>query len=108
MTDTQTDQNLKDGIIAALKQVYDPEIPVNIFDMGLIYTIDIDPETQVVKIDMTLTTPNCPAAQDIPAQVQMAAASVPGVSDVAVDVVWDPPWDPTKMTEEAQFQLGFI
>ncbi|MCB1042632.1 MAG: DUF59 domain-containing protein [Acidobacteria bacterium] len=95
-------------IIECLRQVFDPEIPVNIYDMGLIYNIDVQGEDRKVHIDMTLTTPNCPAAQELPAQVQLAASQVPGVSTVAVDIVWDPPWDPTKMSEEAQFQLGFI
>lgn len=95
-------------IIEALRQVYDPEIPVNIFDMGLIYGIVIDPESRAVHIDMTLTTPNCPAAQELPAQVQLQAAQVPGVTSAEVEIVWEPPWDPTKMSEEAQFQLGFI
>ncbi len=107
-TDELQIEQLRLDIVEALRQVYDPEIPVNIYDMGLIYKIDIDQVSMAVHIDMTLTTPNCPAAQELPAEVQMQAGQVPGVASAFVDIVWDPPWEPSKMSEEAQFQLGFI
>lgn len=96
---------LTDGIIAALKTVYDPEIPADIYELGLIYRIDIGDDRDV-KINMSLTSPNCPAAQDLPIQVENAIASVPGVKDVKVEVVWDPPWDPSRMSDEARLVLN--
>ena len=96
---------LGDDIIAALKTVYDPEIPADIYELGLIYKVDIDDE-KAVKIDMTLTTPNCPAAADLPGQVENAVASVPGVREAKVDIVWDPPWDPSRMSDEARAVLN--
>lgn len=101
-------EELKEQITAALQEVYDPEIPVNIYEMGLIYNIDVDDESKEVVIDMTLTTPNCPAAQELPAEVQRAAEGVDGVGRVTVDIVWDPPWEPSRMSEEAQLELGLI
>jgi FeS assembly SUF system protein len=96
---------LTDGVIAALKTVYDPEIPADIYEIGLIYKIDIA-DDRAVTVDMTLTTPNCPAAQDLPKMVENAVASVPGVGEVKVNVVWDPPWDPSRMTDEARLTLN--
>ena len=96
---------LTDGIVAALKTVYDPEIPADIYEIGLIYKIDIT-DDRAVTVDMTLTTPNCPAAQDLPKSVENAVASVPGVGEVKVNVVWDPPWDPSRMTDEARLTLN--
>jgi FeS assembly SUF system protein len=96
---------LTDEIIAALKTVYDPEIPSDIFELGLIYKIDIA-DDRAVTIEMTLTTPNCPAAQDLPVNVENAVASVPGVREVKVDIVWDPPWDPSRMSDEARAVLN--
>jgi len=96
---------LTDGIVAALKTVYDPEIPADIYEIGLIYKIDIAGD-RAVTVDMTLTTPNCPAAQDLPKAVENAVASVPGVGAVKVNIVWDPPWDPSRMSDEARLTLN--
>jgi FeS assembly SUF system protein len=96
---------LTDGIIHALKTVYDPEIPADIYELGLIYKVDIG-DDRGVKIDMSLTSPNCPSAQELPIMVENAIASVPGVKDVKVDVVWDPPWDPSRMSDEARLVLN--
>ncbi|MGE0037641.1 MAG: SUF system Fe-S cluster assembly protein [Xanthobacteraceae bacterium] len=96
---------LTDDIIGALKTVYDPEIPSDIYELGLIYKIDIA-DDRGVTIDMTLTTPNCPAAQDLPAMVQDAAGAVAGVRDVKVNIVWDPPWDQSRMSDEARATLN--
>ena len=96
---------LTDEIIAALKSVYDPEIPADIYELGLIYKIDIG-DDRTVTIDMTLTTPNCPSAQELPSMVENAAASVPGVGPVTVNVVWDPPWEPSRMSDEARMVLN--
>jgi FeS assembly SUF system protein len=96
---------LTDEIVTALKTVYDPEIPADIYELGLIYNVDVDDERSV-KIQMTLTTPNCPAAADLPGQVENAVASVPGVRDAKVDIVWDPPWDPSRMSDEARAVLN--
>ena len=92
-------------IVAALKTVYDPEIPADIYELGLIYKIDIADDRKV-KVDMTLTTPNCPSAAELPAMVENAVASVAGVGEVAVSVVWDPPWDPSRMSDEARISLN--
>ncbi len=89
----------------ALRTCFDPEIPVNIYELGLIYEIKVD-TSGAVGIKMTLTSPNCPAAQSLPAEVQAKAKGVPGVTDATVDVVWDPPWEPSKMSEAARLQLG--
>ena len=96
---------LTDAIVAALKTVYDPEIPADIYEIGLIYKIDIA-DDRAVTVDMTLTTPNCPAAQDLPKMVENAVASVPGVGEVKINVVWDPPWDPSRMSDEARLTLN--
>jgi FeS assembly SUF system protein len=96
---------MTDDIIAALKTVFDPEIPADIYELGLIYRIEIA-DDRAVSIDMTLTTPNCPAAQDLPANVENAVASVPGVSAVKVDIVWEPPWEPSRMSDEARAMLN--
>ena len=96
---------LTDEIVTALKTVYDPEIPSDIYELGLIYNVDVDDE-RAVKIQMTLTTPNCPAAADLPGQVENAVASVPGVREAKVDIVWDPPWDPSRMSDEARAVLN--
>ena len=92
---------------AALSKVFDPEIPVNIYDLGLVYDVIVD-ATNVVGIRMTLTAPACPAAQLLPGQVRMAVAAVPGVADVHVDVVWEPPWTRERMSEAAKLQLGMF
>ena len=96
---------MTDGIVSALKTVYDPEIPADIYELGLIYRIDIA-DDRAVTIDMTLTTPNCPSAQELPVMVENAVASVPGVGEVTVNVVWDPPWDPSRMSDEARLVLN--
>jgi FeS assembly SUF system protein len=96
---------LTDDIVAALKTVYDPEIPADIYELGLIYRIDIA-DNRATTVDMTLTTPNCPSAQELPIMVENAVASVPGVGEVTVNVVWDPPWDPSRMSDEARLVLN--
>jgi FeS assembly SUF system protein len=96
---------LTDEIITALKSVYDPEIPADVYELGLIYRVDIA-DDRSVTIDMTLTTPNCPSAQELPGMVENAAASVPGVGPVSVNVVWDPPWEPSRMSDEARVVLN--
>ena len=96
---------LTDDVIAALKTVYDPEIPSDIYELGLVYKIDIA-DDRAVTVDMTLTTPNCPSAQELPTMVENAVASVPGVGEVKVNIVWDPPWDPSRMSEEARAILN--
>jgi FeS assembly SUF system protein len=96
---------LTDDIIAALKTVYDPEIPSDIYELGLIYKIDIG-DDRAITIEMTLTTPNCPSAQELPTMVENAVASVAGVGEVKVNIVWDPPWDPSRMSDEARTMLN--
>jgi FeS assembly SUF system protein len=96
---------LTDEIIAGLKTVYDPEIPADIYELGLIYKIEIG-DDRAVKIDMSLTSPNCPAAQELPIMVENAVASVAGVKEAKVEVVWDPPWDPSRMSDEARLVLN--
>jgi FeS assembly SUF system protein len=98
---------LSDDIIDALKTVYDPEIPVNIFELGLIYKVDVK-DHGVVEIDMTLTAPGCPVAGDMPGWVEKAVGEVEGVSEVKVNLVFDPPWDQSKMSEEARLELGLL
>ena len=98
-------EQLTDGIIAALKTVYDPEIPADIYELGLIYKVDIA-DDRSVKVDMSLTSPNCPSAQELPIMVENAVSSVPGVKETKVDVVWDPPWDPSRMSDEARLVLN--
>jgi FeS assembly SUF system protein len=96
---------MTDEIIGALKTVYDPEIPADIYELGLIYKVDIADDRKVT-VDMTLTTPNCPSAAELPTMVENAVASVPGVGEVAVNVVWDPPWDQSRMSDEARVALN--
>jgi FeS assembly SUF system protein len=97
---------LTDDIVSALKTVYDPEIPADIYELGLIYRIDIE-DDRSVKIDMTLTAPGCPVAGEMPGWVQNAVSTVEGVSDVDVKMVFDPPWTPDRMSEEAQVAVGW-
>lgn len=97
----------EDALIAAIATVYDPEIPVNIYELGLIYAIEICDDGRV-KVEMTLTAPACPSAQELPVQVREALMTVPGVTDAEVETVWDPPWDPTRMSDEAQLQLNMF
>lgn len=96
---------LTEAIVGALKSVYDPEIPADIYELGLIYKVDIK-EDRSVDVDMTLTTPNCPSAAELPMMVENAVASVPGVGPVKVQVIWDPPWDPSRMSDEARVVLN--
>jgi FeS assembly SUF system protein len=96
---------LTDEIIAGLKTVYDPEIPADVYEIGLIYKIDIG-DDRAVKIDMSLTSPNCPSAQELPIMVENAVSSVAGVKETKVTVVWDPPWDPSRMSDEARLVLN--
>ena len=96
---------LTDGIIQAVKTVYDPEIPVDIYELGLIYRVDVDDDRNI-EVDMTLTAPGCPVAGDMPVWVENAISSVDGVGNVKVNLVFDPPWDPSRMSEEAQVALN--
>jgi FeS assembly SUF system protein len=96
---------MTDEIVAALKTVYDPEIPADIYELGLIYKVDIADDRDVA-VDMTLTTPNCPSAAELPHMVESAVASVPGVREVKVNLVWEPPWDPSRMSDEARLVLN--
>jgi FeS assembly SUF system protein len=96
---------LTDDIVSALKTVYDPEIPADIYELGLIYKVDIK-DDRSVDVDMTLTTPNCPAAAELPMMVENAVASVAGVGPVKVQIVWDPPWDQSRMSDEARVVLN--
>lgn len=98
---------LQRDVVRALRQVFDPEIPVNIYDLGLIYDITVDDE-QKVFIKMTMTAPNCPMADDLFMQVNEAVRDVPGVTDCAVEVVFDPPWDKSRMSESALLELGLL
>ena len=97
----------EDAVIAAISTVYDPEIPVDIYQLGLIYAIEIADDGKV-KVEMTLTTPACPSAQELPGQVEEAVSAVEGVSDVDVEVVWDPPWDQSRMSEDARLALNMF
>jgi FeS assembly SUF system protein len=99
--------NLESDIVRALRQVYDPEIPVNIYDLGLIYHIEID-DVQKVAVTMTLTAPNCPLADQLLQDVHDAVRDVPGVSDVSIHLTFDPPWDRSRMSEEAMLELGML
>jgi FeS assembly SUF system protein len=98
---------LGERIIDVLRTVYDPEIPVNIFELGLIYKVDVGDDNHV-QIEMTLTSPACPVAGTLPGEVETKVASIEGVQGATVELVWDPPWNPSMMTEEAQLELGFI
>jgi len=94
-------------IIEVLQTCFDPEIPVNIYELGLVYDVKVEPSGEA-KVLMTLTSPNCPAAAELPADVEAKVGSVPGVMDAKVEVVWDPPWDQTRMSEAARLQLGLL
>jgi len=97
----------EDAVIGAIATVYDPEIPVNIYELGLIYAVEIA-DNGDVKVEMTLTAPACPSAQELPEMVRDAIAKVEGVGDVIVDTVWDPPWDPSRMSEDARLSLNMF
>ena len=98
---------LKDQIVGALKTIFDPEIPVNIYELGLVYGIDIDAQNKV-NLKMTLTSPSCPVAGSLPGEVETKVKDVEGVSDCTVELVWDPPWEPKMMTEAAKLQLNMF
>ncbi|MGH8720002.1 MAG: SUF system Fe-S cluster assembly protein [Burkholderiales bacterium] len=100
-------EQLKENIIRALQTIYDPEIPVNIYDLGLIYDLDVDAQGKV-DVRMTLTAPGCPVAQTFPGTVEQQLYSVPGVTEARVELVWDPPWDRDRMSEAAKLQLGML
>lgn len=97
----------QDKIVEVLKTVFDPEIPVNIYELGLVYDIRIE-DGNKIKVAMTLTSPNCPEAQSLPMTAQKKLAQIPGATEAKVDVVWDPPWNPNMMSEAAKLQLGFM
>lgn len=99
--------DLYEAVVAALKEIFDPEIPVNIYDLGLIYAVEVD-EGGAADITMTLTTPHCPVAESLPGEVELRVAAVPGVRDANVNIVWDPPWDMGKMSDEAKLELGML
>lgn len=102
----RTPEEIREGIVEQLHSVYDPEIPVDIFELGLIYEVKVEDDGSVA-IRMTLTSPMCPAAEELPPEVETKARSVEGVKSVQLDLVWDPPWSPDMMSEAAKLQLGF-
>ena len=107
-TDAATaNEDIKQSVIDALKSVYDPEIPVDIYELGLIYDVEISEDGDAV-ITMTLTTPHCPVAESLPNEVELRVLSVPGIRDAVVNLVWTPPWDPSKMSDEARLELGML
>lgn len=106
MAEALEGETLKDAVIAALRDIFDPEIPVNIYDLGLIYGVDFDEGH--VTVTMTLTTPHCPVAETMPGEVEMRVMAVPGVATADVNLVWDPPWNPASMSDEARLELGML
>jgi FeS assembly SUF system protein len=106
VAETAPGGDVYDHVIEALRAIFDPEIPVNIYDLGLIYGVDIDGGH--AKVTMTLTTPHCPVAESMPAEVELRVGAVPGVGSAEVNLVWDPPWDPAKMSDEAKLELGML
>lgn len=106
LSGTEPGGALYEAVIDALKDIYDPEIPVNIYDLGLVYGLEFAEAHAIVS--MTLTTPNCPVAESMPAEVEMRVSAVPGVASAEVNLVWDPPWDPQKMSDEAKLELGML
>jgi len=105
--DVPVEHELWSDIETALREIYDPEIPVNIYELGLIYKVEIDKDNNV-KVEMTLTAPGCPVAGEMPGWVGEAIDSVEGINDISVDLVWDPPWDPSCMAETARYQLNMF
>lgn len=103
---SEPDGDLYEAVIDALKEIYDPEIPVNIYDLGLIYNVEINDGHAIVS--MTLTTPNCPVAESMPGEVELRVGSVPGIGDAEVNLVWEPAWSPANMTDEARLELGML
>jgi FeS assembly SUF system protein len=106
LTGEEPGGELYEAVIEALKEIYDPEIPVNIYDLGLIYNVEISGGHALVS--MTLTTPNCPVAESMPQEVELRVGSVPGIGDAEVVLVWEPAWDPQKMSDEAKLELGML
>ncbi len=107
MSEVLTEEQIKTGIIDVLKTVFDPEIPVNIYDLGLIYEINVFPDFNV-EVVMTLTSPNCPVAGTLPGDVEQKVKSVNGVNEVTIELVFEPPWNQEMMSEEAKLELGFM
>jgi FeS assembly SUF system protein len=107
LSGTEPGGELYEAVITALKEIYDPEIPVNIYDLGLIYGVDITNDGHAA-VTMTLTTPHCPVAESMPGEVELRVGSVPGIGHAEVALVWDPPWDPQKMSDEAKLELGML
>ena len=107
MTAQKSHKELEEDIVKALKEVFDPEVPVDIYELGLIYKIEIDSQNKA-KIVMTLTAPNCPVAEDLPIEVKEKVAAVDGISDAEVELTFEPPWDKDMMSEEAMLELGFL
>jgi FeS assembly SUF system protein len=107
LSGTEPGGDLYEAVIEALKEIYDPEIPVNIYDLGLIYGVEITADHHA-KVKMTLTTPHCPVAESMPGEVELRVGAVPGIGDAEVELVWDPPWDPQKMSDEAKLELGML
>lgn len=103
---SEPDGDLYEAVISALKEIYDPEIPVNIYDLGLIYNVEINDGHAVVS--MTLTTPHCPVAESMPGEVELRIGAVPGIGDAEVNLVWEPAWSPANMTDEARLELGML
>lgn len=103
---SEPDGDLYEAVISALKEIYDPEIPVNIYDLGLIYNVEINDGHALVS--MTLTTPNCPVAESMPGEVELRVGAVPGIGDAEVVLVWEPAWSPANMTDEARLELGML
>ena len=99
--------DLQASVVEALKSIYDPEIPVDIYELGLIYDVAIDEDGDAL-VTMTLTTPHCPVAESLPNEVELRVLSVPGIRDAEVKLVWDPPWDPSRMSDEARLELGML
>jgi FeS assembly SUF system protein len=99
--------DLQASVVDVLKSIYDPEIPVDIYELGLIYNVEISQDGDAT-ITMTLTTPHCPVAESLPNEVELRVMSVPGIRDAVVNLVWDPPWDPSKMSDEARLELGML
>ena len=102
------DDSLESRVVGELRNIFDPEIPVNIYDLGLIYRVEVDESSGQVDIEMTLTAPGCPVAQTFPGQVECAVGCIPGVERAKVDLVWDPPWSQDRMSEAARLELGML
>jgi FeS assembly SUF system protein len=100
-------EQLEDAVITALQTVYDPEIPVNIWELGLVYSLEISNDKDVL-VQMTLTTPNCPVADSLPVEVEEKLIAIPDIGSVRIQLVWDPPWSPQRMSEAAKLELGFL